>query len=112
MKTIVMIIVVSTALFFYRPASFAEQDKIIAKYSGNESINTVPFTTSGPWVILYTAEGPIEIVVRKTDGTFHRTAIQNVEAESQGSSVQKKAGTYILDVDAYRPWHIQVREMK
>lgn len=108
----ILLVLVLTAIFFSPSLSNAEPNEIIAKYAGDESINTIPFTTSGPWVILYTSEGPIEVVVRKKDGTFHRTAIQSVESESKGSSVQKKAGTYFLDVDAYRPWHIQIRTME
>ena len=112
MKDIIFVMLMFTSVFFYISPSFAGQNKVIAQYSGDESINTLPFTTSGPWVILYTSEGPIEIIVRKKDGAFDRTAIQNVEAKSKGSALQEKAGTYYLDVDAYRPWHIQIRHMK
>lgn len=112
MKHTLFVVLMVLSIFFCAPPSFAEQNKIIAKYSGAESINTRPFTVSAPWVILYTAEGPIEIVVRKKDGVFDRTAIQNVEAGSKGSAIQKTTGTFYLDVDAYRPWHIQIREME
>ncbi len=112
MKSTIAIIFVLTSIFFCPSSVLSDQNKVIAKYSGDESIDTVPFTTSGPWVILYTAEGPIEIVIRKKDGDFYRTAIQNVEAGSQGSAVQEKSGIYYLDVDAYRTWHIQIRDMK
>jgi hypothetical protein len=108
--SLTLVFIFSTILLC-SPLSFAEQKSVIVRYSGEKAGETLPFTTSGPWVILYTAEGPINIVIRKKDGTFNRTAIQNLQAGSKGSALQKNAGTYYLDVDAYRPWHIQVRHM-
>ncbi len=97
---------------FHSSLSHAEENKIIAQFSGKEKVKTSLFTTPGPWIILYLAESPIDIVVRKKNGGFESTAIQNVETGSKGSAVQEKAGTYYLDIDAYRPWHIQIRTVE
>ena len=97
----------------YCPAlSHADEDKIIAQFSGEEKVKTPFFSTAGSWVILYLAEGPIDIVVRKKDGDFVSTAIQNVEAGSRGSARQENAGVYFLEIDAYRSWHIQIRSVE
>lgn len=111
-KQYVVFVFIIISVAYGSVLSHADEAKVIAQFSGKEKVKTVLFSTPGPWVILYLAEGPIDIVVRKSDGRFESTAIQNLQAGSRGSALQEKAGTYFLEIDAYRPWHIQIRSVE
>lgn len=85
-------------------------EQAIAIFSGNDSMNTRPFKTSGPWEIQWDVNGNMfGITIYASDGTVV-DVISN--SSNKGASYQTRTGEYYLGTAITGSWNIKIVSMQ
>lgn len=89
------------------------QDEVVAKFSGDGTANTRPFTVAGPWKIQFDnmSNHSFSIDLYGANGDLKSVAVSK-PGRGTGSSYQPAAGTYFLGVDADGKWTVTVVRVK
>jgi hypothetical protein len=89
------------------------QEPKIARFAGNKTTSTPPFTVQGKWQLQWTAEGILGITLYELPEKGPKQRIENTGLsmkDGTGSRNYAKAGNYYLKVTASKAWSIDVVE--
>ncbi len=85
-----------------------EPSSVITTFSGSGSLNTKPFTTTGPWEIQWDSKNDYFYISLFTENGNRVGPIAAQPGEGVGSSYQPKAGSYYLKVISMGEWTIKI----
>jgi hypothetical protein len=89
------------------------QETKIARFTGNKTETTPPFTVPGKWELQWTAEGILGITLYELPKKGPKQRIENTGLSMKGGTGSRnyaKAGNYYLKVTASKAWSIDVVE--
>ncbi|HQN74776.1 MAG TPA: zinc ribbon domain-containing protein [Bacillota bacterium] len=81
---------------------------VIATFSGSGSLNTKPFTTTGPWEIQWDSRSDYFYISLFTENGERVGPIAAQPRAGVGSSYQPRAGSYYLKVISIGDWTIKI----
>lgn len=81
---------------------------VVANFSGTGSLNTRPFTTTGPWEIQWDSKNDYFYISLFTENGDRIGPIAAQPGGGIGSSYQPKAGSYYLKVISMGEWTIKI----
>ena len=90
------------------------QKNKIARFAGNKTTTTSPFTVQGKWELQWTAEGILGITLYELYEKRPKKRIENTVLSMKGGTGSRdyaKAGTYYLKVTASKAWGIDIVEL-
>jgi hypothetical protein len=95
----------------------ANQSQVLLDKTGNGTLKTATFTTSGPWEIDYSfdnsnlsgAQGNFIVTVYDANGAVVDLPVNALAVKGQDVSHELRGGTYALEVLAEGDWHVVVK---
>lgn len=87
-------------------------EEILAKFSGNNIMNTKPFTTNSAWEVHWDFNGEIFQLYLQSPEQELWEVLANQSGSGSGSSYYPKRGEYYFKVNAIGNWKIKVIEVK
>ncbi len=90
------------------------QKNKIARFTGNKTTSTSPFTVQGKWELQWTAEGILGITLYELPEKGPKQRIEYTVLSMKGGTGSRdyaKAGTYYVKVTASKAWGIDIVEL-
>jgi hypothetical protein len=90
------------------------QEPKIARFTGNKTTTTSPFTVQGKWQLQWTAEGILGITLYELYEKRPKQRIENTVLSMKGGTGSRdyaKAGRYYLKITASKAWGIDIVEL-
>ena len=90
------------------------QETKIARFTGNKTETTPPFTVQGKWELQWTAEGILGITQYELYEKNPKQRIENTVLSMEGGTGSRdyaKAGNYYLKITASKAWGIDIVEL-
>ncbi len=90
------------------------QETKIARFTGNKTETTAPFTVQGKWQLQWTAEVILGITLYELYEKKPKQRIENTVLSMKGGTGSRdyaKAGNYYLKITASKAWGIDIVEL-